>query len=580
MTLRIAVLAKQVPKFDEMRLGPDGRLERSGLPLEMNPYCRRAVAKGVELAREAGGSCTVLTLGPPSAEDVLKEAIAWGADEGLLISDLAFAGSDTLATAQALAAAIRVAERDSGAPFDLIIAGLNSVDADTGQVGPQLAELLDLPLLSGVRELRVRERRIRARCETDNGHLTARLDLPALITAAERLCDPCKVPPEHRAGPDRIRVLRAAELGPGPWGPQASPTEVGEVRVLRTRRSRAMPEGPIEDQIRTACAMLAEAFARTVPPGGTAPAPVSADRVIGILAEPGRGGLTRELLGGAARLGGRVVALTAGERADGADEVVELDPAPTAEDFAAGVTDWAKEAGAWAVLAPSTSWGREVAGRLAVRLDAGLAGDVIDLQVRDGRLVCWKPAFGGHLVAEITMRSAVQIATVRPGVLTPSAHSAREGSAPTRVLRLRPRRRVEVTESVSDDDPSGLAQARAVIGVGQGVDPARYAELGPLVSALGAELAATRKVTDRGWLPRSRQLGITGRVISPELYVVLGSSGKFNHMVGVRGAGFVIAVNSDPSAPVFDAADVGIVGDWRAVVPVLARELAGVWRAG
>ncbi len=77
--MRIAALVKQIPKFEEMELGPDGRLRRDGIELEMNPYCRRAVAKGVELARETGGTCTVITLGPPSAEDTLREAIAWGA---------------------------------------------------------------------------------------------------------------------------------------------------------------------------------------------------------------------------------------------------------------------------------------------------------------------------------------------------------------------------------------------------------------------------------------------------------------------------------------------------------------------
>src|ERR1700738_23111 len=82
--LRIAVLIKQVPRFDAMVLGPDGRLVREGLALEMNPYCRRAVSKGVELARATGGTCTVLTLGPPAAEDALREALGWGADQGVL----------------------------------------------------------------------------------------------------------------------------------------------------------------------------------------------------------------------------------------------------------------------------------------------------------------------------------------------------------------------------------------------------------------------------------------------------------------------------------------------------------------
>lgn len=94
--MRIAVLVKQVPKFEEMALGGDGRLIRSSLDFELNPYCRRAVSKGVELASEMGGECVVLTLGPLAAEDTLREAIAWGADRGIHVCDDKFAGSDTL----------------------------------------------------------------------------------------------------------------------------------------------------------------------------------------------------------------------------------------------------------------------------------------------------------------------------------------------------------------------------------------------------------------------------------------------------------------------------------------------------
>ncbi len=156
--LRIAALVKQVPRFEAMTLGVDGRLVREPLEAEMNPYCRRAVATGVTLAAATGGRCTVLTLGPPCAEDVVREAIAWGADDGVVVTDPAFAGSDTLATARALAAALR-----HEGPFDLVLVGRNSVDADTGQVGPQLAELLDVPFLAGARSIEIADGHVEAR---------------------------------------------------------------------------------------------------------------------------------------------------------------------------------------------------------------------------------------------------------------------------------------------------------------------------------------------------------------------------------------------------------------------------------
>src|SRR3954453_3044465 len=208
-----------------MALGPDGRLKRDGIELEMNAYCRRAVAKAVELAAERPGSTvTVITLGPPPADDVLREAVAWGLDrevdiKGGPVTDPHFAGSDTLATARALAATI-----EHEGPFDLVLTGRNSVDADTGQVGPELAELLDLPFLTGVRHLAITDGLVEARCEHDDGWLQAEVRLPAVLSTAERLTEPTKVDPAGRIAvpAQRIRTLAAADLGPGPWGQEGS----------------------------------------------------------------------------------------------------------------------------------------------------------------------------------------------------------------------------------------------------------------------------------------------------------------------------------------------------------------------
>ena len=146
-------------------------------------------------------------------------------------------------------------------------------------------------------------------------------------------------------------------------------------------------------------------------------------------------------------------------------------------------------------------------------------------------------------------------------------------------LTVEPRGRVRVLARDRDDDLDVLAEATVVVGVGTGVAPDEYPALDPLLAALGAELGATRKVTDKGWLPRARQIGITGRTIAPRLYVAIGLAGKFNHMVGVRAAGTVLAINPDPDALVFGAADIGIVGDWHDVVPLLVAELRATPRS-
>ncbi|MFO7589854.1 MAG: FAD-binding protein [Acidimicrobiia bacterium] len=597
--MRIATLVKQIPAFEEMQLGPDGRLARAGLALEMNPYCRRAVSQAVELAAAVGdGTVTVFTLGPPSAEDVLREAIAWGTEnavavDAVLITDPAFAGSDTLATSKALAASVT---REG--PFDLVLLGRNSVDADTGQVGPELAELLDLPFATGVRHLSVKGSTFHLRCEHDDGWAQLEIDLPLVASCAERLIDPCKVPPEGRAtvDPALIRFLDARDLGPGPWGADASPTRVGPVRAHGVDREQVVVTGTLEAQVRDAVRRLetrnaladpeedAGAILRVCDPAQ--PDSPGAGPIVGVVLEPDRAHTARELLGAAAALareiGGRVSALTLeAPRAAvlgswGADEIVAVEGDLVEEDVARVVAEWGSDPETWAILASSTAWGREVAGRAAARLGAGLTGDAVGLEVgRDadaGRLVAWKPAFGGQLVAAILTSSPVQMATVRAGVLPSLAPRSRTASV--RTVTAQPRGRVAVLARTRDDDLDDLAEARAVVGVGQGVSPEKYPSLDPLLEALGAELGATRKVTDHGWLPRARQIGITGRTIAPRLYVAIGTSGKFNHMVGVRAAGTVLAINPDPDALVFQVADIGIVGDWTDVVPLLADEIA------
>jgi electron transfer flavoprotein alpha subunit len=584
--MRIAALIKQIPKFEALALGPDGRLVREGLELEMNPYCRRAVAQATQLAVAHGGTVTVLTLGPATAEDSLREAIAWGLArgvdvDGVLVSDAAFAGSDTLASARALSAAL-----ERLGPFDLVLTGRNSVDADTGQVPPEVAELLGLPFLTGVRHLTVDGERVRARCEHDDGWLQAEVALPAVLSVAERLIDPCKVEPEGRVAVPaaRIRTLRAPELGPGPWGEAASPTTVGAIRVLAAERLRALaPAAPLGEQVERAVDLLAARGAldgtdRPARDTASVPEPGSrTDRPVGVVVEGDRSALTRELLGAAAELGGPVTALTVSPPecdrlgAWGADAVLDAGALTVEEDAARVVAGWAQRTGAWAVLAPSTAWGREVSARAAARLGAGLTGDAVSLEVDRDRLVAWKPAFGGALVAAVTTRSAVQLVTVRAGVL-PTLRP-RDFVAPVTRERAGTAGRVRVLTRTRDDDLEVLADARRVVGIGHGIPPDEYPRLEPLLHVLGAELAATRKVTDNGWLPRARQVGITGRSIAPRLYVAVGLSGRFNHMVGVRAAHTILAINDDPDAPVFAAADVGIVGSWRETLPLLVSAL-------
>ena len=650
--MRIAVLVKQIPAPAQLRMA-DGRIVRHGVDLEVNAYCRRANAKAVELAGR-DGEVVVFTMGPRSADDALREMIAAGATRGVHLCDSAFAGSDTLATAVALAAALRLV-----GPFDLVLAGLNSLDSDTGQVPAETAELLGLPFAPGVRDLQISapapaapagapsaapagsassapRRSFTARLETDDGFRTVTGELPVMLSTAERLTYPSKAPPEQRraVAADRITRLTAADLDVPErrLGAVGSPTSVGPVRVFETRRRpvRAATAAEAVDLLEALGAFAdgaghadqtgqpgrpvvpAPVVPAPVAPAPVAPAPVSPSGVDGgpdlwcFFTEADIGA---ELLGEAAELArqvsGRVTAVTTEARlaadgisrlsAAGADRVLVIPAAPSQPgdpsqpDAPSDAPEPSEQADAlsaaaaaelpWALLIEGTRTGRVVASAVAARNGWGLTGDATALEVgADRRLVAWKPAFGGRVEAPIRSRSPVQMATIRPGVLAlrpPRRPPAAPADAEVATLAPPPPSRLRTLSAERDDvDVGGLRRASAIVALGQGVEPSGYPVIDELRSALGgAAVGGTRKVTDKAWIPRNRQIGVTGHSVAPRLLVAVGSSGRFNHTVGIRNAGVILAVNSNPEAEIFDQVDVGLVGAWQQAVPDLTAEL-------
>jgi len=186
-----------------------------------------------------------------------------------------------------------------------------------------------------------------------------------------------------------------------------------------------------------------------------------------------------------------------------------------------------------------------------------------------------KPAFGGSIVAPILSRTRPEMATVRPGMLRPAAPDPSRSPVVERlaVPPLAPRVMVLRRDPLADAAAS-LDSARLVLGVGKGIGgPGGLAAVRDAAARLGAAIAATRDVTDAGWLPKQHQVGLTGRAIAPRVYVALGVSGAMEHLVGIRRAGVIVAVNTNPKAPIFKAADLGVVADWAAMLPHLEAAL-------
>ena len=246
--------------------------------------------------------------------------------------------------------------------------------------------------------------------------------------------------------------------------------------------------------------------------------------------------------------------------------------------YAATLTAAIKEREPYAVLVPSTPNGRDLAARVAARLELGLTGDCIGLEVDgEGRLVQLKPAFGGNVVAPILSSTLPNMTTVRPGIFAAFQPDPSRAPAIVELDVVVPdlvRVRTVEMRPAPDGDAADLDAAWAVVCVGMGVGgPEHIAELDELRDVLGARYVCTRDVADAGWLPKQLQVGLTGRSIAPALYVGIGVRGDFNHVVGIQRAGTIVAVNNNHRAPFFKQADVGVLGDWQDFVPALVREL-------
>jgi electron transfer flavoprotein alpha subunit len=233
-----------------------------------------------------------------------------------------------------------------------------------------------------------------------------------------------------------------------------------------------------------------------------------------------------------------------------------------------------------AVLVSATPQGRDLAPRVAARIGAGLTADCTGLDIDDEKLlVQTRPAFGGNLMATIVCRQArPQMSTVRPGVMKAlDADPNRKGEVVTVPVKLDERailtRIVEIIHT-ADEGKVNLQDATIIVSGGRGLGkPEHFALIRELAAAIGGAVGASRAAVDAGWIPAYHQVGQTGRTVQPKLYIACGISGAVQHLAGMGSSECIVAINKDPSAPIFNIATYGIVGDLFEIVPKLAKAL-------
>ncbi len=598
--MKIVVLVKQVPNPRHVKVDPETRrLVREGVPLELNEFDAYAVTEAIRLRDSHGGEVVTMTMGPPQAEDALRTTLAMGADRAIHLNDRVFAVADTIGTSRTLAMAV---EKEGA---DLVLCGRKTVDSETWQVPPETAGFLGWEQLTSVDRLELADGRLRGRRQTDEGFDTYELDLPALVSVTEGINEgiwPAKRDVEATDTEGRIAVWTAADLvddvqeDDRRFGQTGSPT-----RVLAVKDATPERHGEIAPAPRNAAARVLELLAEV---GG--PQASSWEKPQRLGEKPGRSydcwtvvelvegeprKVSLELLGKgrelAGKLGGLNCAVVLGDLGGAKDlarwgaERIGVLPIPAdyfPDVYARALRDFVRHHSPHVLLIPSTAGGRDYGPRVAGELELGMTGDCVDLGIdRAGRLIQYKPAYGGNIISVIMGATTPQLATVRPGMFAPV--EPRDGvEAEVFSMDVERASRLVLAEREHTPDTAAyeLDSAALVLCVGKGVGgPEALPEIEAQAARLGAVVGGSRDVTDAGWLPKNRQIGLTGRAIAPRVLVEVGVRGAFEHMIGSVRAGVIVALNANERAPIFEHADVGLVGDWRETLPPLVDALEG-----
>jgi electron transfer flavoprotein alpha subunit len=690
------VLVKQVPDVSQITdnaFDPEtGTLVRSRLASVINELDAHALALAGRMKQISGNPAArivAVTMGPPTAEEVLRYSLARIADEVVLLTDRSLGGADTWATANPLAYAIRKVVRDILKCGDdyFVVAGMQSVDGDTAQVPAQLAEELELPCIAYVTEVEFRAGRFEfTRIISGGSQVVATKKLPAVLTVAKYdyplFAGFARTRKANRAritqwGADAIQATHVGAKGsktavirvfpPGKStrqcqrvadakelarviidsfkdaGEQAGPAGPGEQgRYVLPHRRDSLLSRPFEatkkeqedydllagvlDELRIAGVDRIDdaAKAKIIERAGKHFQEKALDEMlqgfrqaqpaftgeVWVVAEHDGGALhpaTFELTGKARELadsletsvgvclaGDHVSQMAAELIAVGADRVYVIEHKlldhfdPTA--YRKAIADAIDKYRPQIVLYAATPQGRVLAPMVSYRTGCGLTADCTGLDIRDssrkgevGLLLQTRPALGGNVMATIrTKNSRSQMATARPGVMK------RLSADPKRQGQIVPHP-VELTESdvsleiLRTEQASGHVNfhAKTIVAGGKGMQNRdNFNQLIGLLcdglrQGLGAEIefGASRAAVEQGYAERVHQVGQTGTSVGPRLYVAVGISGAIQHMIGVSNSETIVAINSDPNAPIFKQCDYYIVGTAEEVIPQLAGAL-------
>ncbi len=623
------VLVKQVPDITNIPKDAwdraKGTLKRGLLDNVCNELDKQALTFALRMKEKHNGRIVSLTMGPPFAEEVLRYALSIGTDEGVLLTDRKLGGADTPATAYSLAMAIRKIEKEifNGGKNYIVVCGMQSIDGDTAQVPPQIAEELGIVHIAYATSFNFDDGNLRVERITRRGAETVTPEnYPCLVTVTEWT-------KPLNASFSRTRWAYWQKLYQ--WSADdinADESRIGlrgsKTNVVKIFSPREVSQKScvFEDDLGKLVRMLKESDTSK---------PEIAEKVhkrkyrlpkgrkgdyqgdVWVYAEQEGGEINPasfELLGKATELasslGEKVGAVLVGKDikglseeliAYGADKVYVVEH-ELMKDFLPitykkVLSELIEKYKPQMMLFSATPLGRELAPRVAYSSKSGLTADCTGLEIIDyrqsgqqfrGILMQTRPALGGNIMASIiTKNSVAQMSTARPGVM--------EALEPD---RKRIGQVIEYVPNITESDLGAriisaklhkstfdLKDAKLIVSGGRGLKTREGFEkyIPPLAESLGrfleqeAMVGASRLAVESGFIDHSHQVGQTGQTVKPRLYVAVGISGAVQHLTGMQSSDIILAINKDSKASIFNVADYGIVGNLEEIVPELINVL-------
>lgn len=614
-----------------------GTLKRNMLKMVSNPLDDKALNLAVSLKKKLGARITAISMGPPPAEEICRRCIAYGADNAILLTDRNFSGADTIATANTIAAAIKKLISEETIKNPLILAGMQSPDGDTAQVPIQIANMLNYPIAPYVRGWRINDKGIVFESLKTIGYQELLVEKVPVLATVTGFISPLpfytSIEKMLDASNAKIRVLSANDLdiNEQETGLTGSWTRVTKIFFPQKRNKdndiiNFNEDNQLESRLYSIVLGIDNYLSSKTPSrhqenqrDGYSSAEPHYDGDCAVICERNEKGFTEgtlELLGQTYRLskilGEKSVAIVPAQKISktdkntlskaGAEKIITLNLDPKNESIpeyhANAVAETIREFSPQIVLVPASLKGRVLAPLAAAQLKAGLTADCTGLDIRDLKIKDQffskilhqiRPALGGNIMATIVSlrgkeNGSPQMASVRQGVFTKISLDNRAETitySPTKFCCSENLKIIKTTKGIKTDDNAKIEKSDVIISVGMGIGTKENISLyaTKLSEAIRKKwnttvsIACTRAVMEKGIMPYSHQVGQTGKIVKPKIYIALGISGAIQHRVGMENSGIIIAVNSDPSAPIFSFSDYGICADISEAIPAILKLL-------